>query len=107
MYSTSEIRAAARKTSQGEADLKKLEKQFNSVIQDTASWWKGKASTAFKEDYLGKTKSEINVLYTEIRDIESGLDKLVREVQIADDRRRAEAARKALELQQQKQRSIK
>lgn len=103
MYSSSEIRSAARRTSQGEADLKKAEKQLGSHVQETASWWKGKAGSAFKGDYTGKTRNEINRLYSEIRDIETGLERLAREVQIADERRRAEAARKALELQKQQQ----
>ncbi len=76
---------------------------MTSAVHDAASWWKGKAGEAFKQDYLGKTRTEIDRLYTEIRDVETGLERLAREVQIADDRRRAEAARKALELQQQQQ----
>ncbi|MGZ7442195.1 WXG100 family type VII secretion target [Paenibacillus sp. TH7-28] len=102
MYSTSEIRSAARRTAQGEADLRRTEKQLGSHVQETSSWWKGKAGTAFKDDYTGKTRNEINRLCSEIRDIESGLERLAREVQIADDRRRAEAARKAQELEKQK-----
>ncbi|WP_334073391.1 MULTISPECIES: WXG100 family type VII secretion target [Paenibacillus] len=104
MYSSSEIRAVARKMSQGNADLKRMEKQFVSTVHETSSWWKGKAGQAFKEDYLGKTHSEIERLYAEIRDLETGLDRLAREVQAADDRRRAEAERKAKEelLKQQK-----
>ncbi|MCM3040895.1 WXG100 family type VII secretion target [Paenibacillus motobuensis] len=101
MYSSSEIRSAARKTSQGEADLKKTERQLSSDVQETASWWKGKAGSAFKDDFTRQTKSEITRLYAEIRDIESGLERLAREVQIADERRRAEEARRALELQKQ------
>ncbi|HEY4391786.1 MAG TPA: WXG100 family type VII secretion target [Paenibacillus sp.] len=101
MYSSSEIRFTASKTSQGEADLKKTERQLSSDVQEAASWWKGKAGSAFKDDYTGHTKSEITRLYAEIRDIELGLERLAREVQIADDRRRAEEARKALELQKQ------
>lgn len=107
MYSAGEIRSAARKTSQGEADLKKTEKQLGSYIQETASWWKGKAGTSFKNDYTGKTRNEITGLYAEIRDIESGLERLAREVEIAEERRRAEAARKALEAQRQQQQKNK
>lgn len=103
MYSSSEIRSAARKTSQGEADLKRSERQLNSDIQEAASWWKGKAGTAFKNDYTGQTRNEISRLYAEIRSIESGLERLAREVQIADERRRAEEARRALEQQRQEQ----
>lgn len=107
MYSAGEIRSAARRASQGEADLKKTEKQLSSYIQETASWWKGKAGTSFKEDYIGATRNEITGLYAEIRDIESGLERLAREVEIAEERRRAEAARKALEAQRQKEQQKK
>ncbi|MBQ4900209.1 MULTISPECIES: WXG100 family type VII secretion target [Paenibacillus] len=101
MYSTSEIRSTARRTSQGGADLKRMENQFASSVHDAASWWKGKASESFKEDYVAKAKKEIDRLQTEIRDLETGLDRLAREVQVAEDRRRAEAERQALLLKQQ------
>lgn len=101
MYSTSEIRSAARKTSQGEADLKNSERQLGSLVQGTASWWKGKAGSAFQDDYSRSTRDEITRLFADIRDIEQGLERLAREVQVADERRRAEAARQ-LELERQK-----
>ncbi len=102
MYSTSEIRSTARRTSQGGADVKRMESQFASSVHDASSWWKGKASEAFKEDYVAKAKKEVDRLQVEIRDLETGLDRLAREVQIAEDRKRAEAEKQALLLKQQK-----
>ncbi|WP_159081908.1 WXG100 family type VII secretion target [Paenibacillus sp. CAA11] len=102
MYSASEIRSAARRISEGEADLKSMEKQFTAVAQGTSSWWKGKASEAFKEDYLGKTRGEMQRLYAEIRELETGLNRLAHEVQAADDRKRAEEKKALLQKQKSK-----
>jgi WXG100 family type VII secretion target len=96
LYSPNTIRSAARRVSQGETDVRRSERQLESQIQEGASWWKGKAGSAFQEYYMNRTKHEINRLCAEIRDLEAGLESLAREVQTAEDQRRAEAARKAL-----------
>lgn len=101
MYSASEIRSAARRTSQGESDLRRTEQQITSYIQETSSWWKGKAGSRFKDGYNDSTRPEMTSMYAEIRAIESALTRLAREVEIADEQRRAEAARKALEEKRQ------
>jgi WXG100 family type VII secretion target len=96
LYSTDTIRSAARRVSQGETDVRRSERQLESQIQEGVSWWKGKAGSAFHENYMNKTKYEINRLCAEIRELEAGLESLAREAQTAEDQRRAEAAKKAL-----------
>jgi WXG100 family type VII secretion target len=107
VYSPNEINSTARKIHQEESELKKMENRQAIEVSAGNSWWKGQAGKAFIEDYNRYTRKEMNYLYNAIHELESNMQRLAREVQNAEDRRRYEAQQKALQLQQQQQQKNK
>nr|WP_268238744.1 WXG100 family type VII secretion target [Paenibacillus segetis] len=97
------MNSTARRLYNEQSELIKTENRVKAELSQVTSWWKGNAAKAFIDNYHNQTSTEMNRLYTEIRDLKSSLEGLTREVQLADEQRRLEAQRQALLLQQQQQ----
>jgi uncharacterized protein YukE len=96
MYTPSDIRRTARKINDTERDLRSSENNFIREIININRWWSGKASDSFVRG-CNKVGSEINLLYSAICDLETGLRKLASEVERADDERKRIQEKKRLE----------
>lgn len=102
MTTPSAISSTARNIRNELADVKREESRLQAELAGVTSWWKGSAGKALTDSYRSQTRNELSRLFSDVEDLQSGLERLAVEVQRADEQRRIEAQRKALQLEQQR-----
>ncbi|WP_164515192.1 WXG100 family type VII secretion target [Paenibacillus lentus] len=102
MSTPSAISGTARNIRNELADVKREEFRLQAELAGVTSWWKGNAGKALTDSYRSQTRNDLNRLYREVEDLQSGLERLASEVRRADEQRRIEAREKALRLEQQR-----
>ncbi len=94
MYTPADIQSAVRRIHEEASDLKSRENRFRGELGSISGWWEGKACKSFIDGYT-EIGVDMNRVFSEVSELESGLRKLASEVQRADEeRRRIEAERK-------------
>lgn len=87
MSSRREIESVARRVNETTNELKRRRASLSREVSNIHSWWAGKASTVFQEEYQ-EINLEMSKTFQLLADLEERLRYLGREVQRAEDERR-------------------